>query len=161
MKGRGGCVRNIRHEHEFCQAQKAENTDPRTNYAVKYATARGHLRCSITLTRKVAYLKTRHPIKIGCTNSLRKLFLPASCLFEGMRGDKLYKQFRSCLCKVFSRRNSQIDLLCPPPVACYTRVSLLHCAVLHHIGPLSIDRYLCCQLEKNNNPDPRKERDVP
>ena len=26
-----------------CQAQKAENTDSRTNYAVKYATARGHL----------------------------------------------------------------------------------------------------------------------
>ena len=26
------------------QAQKAENTDPRTNYAVKYATAHGHLR---------------------------------------------------------------------------------------------------------------------
>ena len=32
------------HEHELCQAQKAENTDPRTNYAVKYATARDHLR---------------------------------------------------------------------------------------------------------------------
>ena len=30
--------------NELCQAQKAENTDPRTNYAVKYATARGHLR---------------------------------------------------------------------------------------------------------------------
>ena len=27
----------------FCQARKTENTDPRTNYAVKYATARGHL----------------------------------------------------------------------------------------------------------------------
>ena len=25
-------------------SQKAENTDPRANYAVKYATARGHLR---------------------------------------------------------------------------------------------------------------------
>ena len=43
-KGRGGCVRNYGHEHDFCQAQKAENTDPRTNYAVKYATARGHLK---------------------------------------------------------------------------------------------------------------------
>ena len=43
-KGWGGCVRNIGHEHDFWQAQKAENTDPRTNYAVKYATARGHLR---------------------------------------------------------------------------------------------------------------------
>ena len=29
---------------DFCQARKAENTDPRTNCAVKYATARGHLR---------------------------------------------------------------------------------------------------------------------
>ena len=44
-KGRGGCVRTIGQEHDFCQAQKAENTDPRTNYAVKYATARGHLPC--------------------------------------------------------------------------------------------------------------------
>ena len=42
-KERGGCVRNIGHEHDFCQAQKAENTDPRTNYVAKYATARGHL----------------------------------------------------------------------------------------------------------------------
>ena len=24
----GGCVRKIGHEHEFCQAQKAENTNP-------------------------------------------------------------------------------------------------------------------------------------
>ena len=29
-----------------CQARKAENTDPRTNYAVKYATAPGRLRMS-------------------------------------------------------------------------------------------------------------------
>ena len=43
MKGRGCCVRNIGHEHDFCQTQKTENTDPRTNDAVKYATARGHL----------------------------------------------------------------------------------------------------------------------
>ena len=42
-KGWGGCVRNIGHEHDFCQAQKAENTGPCTNYAVKNATARGHL----------------------------------------------------------------------------------------------------------------------
>ena len=45
--GRGGCVRNIGHEHDFCQAQQAQkekkNADPCTNYAVKYATARGHL----------------------------------------------------------------------------------------------------------------------
>ena len=34
--------RKMRREHDFCQAQKAENADPRTNYAVKYATARGH-----------------------------------------------------------------------------------------------------------------------
>ena len=43
-KGRGGCVRNIGHKHDFRQAQKTENTDPRTNYAVKYATACGHLK---------------------------------------------------------------------------------------------------------------------
>ena len=42
-RARGGRVRNIGHEHEFCQAPKAENTDPRMNYAVKYATVRGHL----------------------------------------------------------------------------------------------------------------------
>ena len=35
MKGRGGCARSFGHEHDFCQAGKAENTDPRTNYAVK------------------------------------------------------------------------------------------------------------------------------
>ena len=39
MKGRGGCVRSFGHGHDFCQAEKAENTDPRTNCAVKYATA--------------------------------------------------------------------------------------------------------------------------
>ena len=39
-------MRNSGHEHDICQAQKAENTDPRTTYAVKYATARGHLRKS-------------------------------------------------------------------------------------------------------------------
>ena len=43
MKGRSNCVRGFGHEHDFCQAKKAENIDPRTNYAVKYATARGHL----------------------------------------------------------------------------------------------------------------------
>ena len=42
-KGRGGRVQYFRHERDFCQAQKGENPDPRTNYAVKYATARGHL----------------------------------------------------------------------------------------------------------------------
>ena len=41
--GRGGPVRNIGHEHNFCQTPNAENTDPRTNYAVKYATARDRL----------------------------------------------------------------------------------------------------------------------
>ena len=46
---RGGCVRNVGNEHEFDQAQKAESTDPRTNYAVKYATARGHLRITFPL----------------------------------------------------------------------------------------------------------------
>ena len=43
MKGRGGCVRSFGHEHDFCRAEKAENADSRTNYALKYATARGHL----------------------------------------------------------------------------------------------------------------------
>ena len=35
--------------HYFCQAQKAENTDPRTNYAVVYATARGHLKSLVSV----------------------------------------------------------------------------------------------------------------
>ena len=39
----GGCVRSFGHEHDVCQAEKAESTDPRMNYAAKYATARGHL----------------------------------------------------------------------------------------------------------------------
>ena len=43
MKGRGGCVRSFGNEHDLRQAEKAANTDSRTNYAVKYATARGHL----------------------------------------------------------------------------------------------------------------------
>ena len=43
MRGRGGCVGSFGHEHDFCRANRAENIDPRTNYAVKYATARGHL----------------------------------------------------------------------------------------------------------------------
>ena len=41
-KGRSGCVQIL--DTKICQAQKALNTDSRTNYAVKYATARGHLR---------------------------------------------------------------------------------------------------------------------
>ena len=52
-KGRGGCVRNIGHEQDSCQAQKGENTDPHTNYAVKYATARGHLRKRKTFSPKI------------------------------------------------------------------------------------------------------------
>ena len=44
MKGRGVCVRSVGHEHDFCRAEKAENTDSRTNYAVQNATARGHIR---------------------------------------------------------------------------------------------------------------------
>ena len=39
MKERGGCLRSFGCEHDFCQAEKAANTDPRTNYAEKYATA--------------------------------------------------------------------------------------------------------------------------
>ena len=44
-RGRGGRLPNIGHEHDSCQAEKAENTDPGTNYAVKHAAARGHLMC--------------------------------------------------------------------------------------------------------------------
>ena len=55
----GGCVRSIGHEHEFCQAhQKAENTDPRTNYVVKYATARGHLTQPLLYLRMQLFLLT-------------------------------------------------------------------------------------------------------
>ena len=38
-----GHERDFWHERDFCQTEKAENTDHRTYYAVKYATARGHL----------------------------------------------------------------------------------------------------------------------
>ena len=38
---------SLGHEHDFCQAGKAENTDPRTYYAVKYAAVRGHLTCAV------------------------------------------------------------------------------------------------------------------
>ena len=38
----------------FCQAPKAENTDPRANSAVKYATARGHLTLGRTQGRLYA-----------------------------------------------------------------------------------------------------------
>ena len=44
MKGGGSCVSSFGHEHDLCQAEQAENTDPRTNYAAKnYATDRGRL----------------------------------------------------------------------------------------------------------------------
>ena len=44
LGGGGGVGRREGMVDDFCQARKAENTDPRTNYAVKYATARGRLR---------------------------------------------------------------------------------------------------------------------
>ena len=56
-KGRGGCVRNIGHKHDFCQAQKAENTDPRANYALKYATARGLQTVGLPRKQKIAVNK--------------------------------------------------------------------------------------------------------
>ena len=56
-KGRGGCAQNIGHEHDFCQAEKAESTDPRTNYAVKYATARGHLSDGVKVSQRARILK--------------------------------------------------------------------------------------------------------
>ena len=59
-KGRGGCVRNIGHQHDFCQTQKAENTDPRTNYAVKYVTARGHH--TFGATKKVLFVAFLLPL---------------------------------------------------------------------------------------------------
>ena len=40
-ESQSGCVQIL--DTKTCPAQKAENTDSRTNYAVKYATARGHL----------------------------------------------------------------------------------------------------------------------
>ena len=43
MKGRGGCGGSFGHERDCCQAEKVENINLRTNYAVKYAPARGHL----------------------------------------------------------------------------------------------------------------------
>ena len=39
---RSGCVQTL--DTKTCQAQRHKNTDSRTNYAVKYATARGHLK---------------------------------------------------------------------------------------------------------------------
>ena len=50
MKGRGGCVRSFGHEHDICQAEKAENTDPCSKHAVNYATARGHLETVLSET---------------------------------------------------------------------------------------------------------------
>ena len=66
-KGRGGCVRNIGHEHDFCQAQKAENTDSRANYAVKYATARGQKGCAKKREHKHCCFGSRHflPVQLG------------------------------------------------------------------------------------------------
>ena len=58
-KGRGGRVRNSGHEHGIGQAQKAENTDPRTNCEVKYATARGHLTSPKKQNKWEAYYNTK------------------------------------------------------------------------------------------------------
>ena len=55
----GGSVRSIGHEHDFCQAQKVENTDPRTNYAVKYVTARGHLTQIANLGSEKKHIKKK------------------------------------------------------------------------------------------------------
>ena len=41
-EGKGWLCPKCSTRYDFCQAQKAQNTDPSTNYAVKYATARGH-----------------------------------------------------------------------------------------------------------------------
>ena len=55
-EGRGGCLRNHGHEHDFCQAQKAKTPIPaRTNDAVKYATARGHLTHTHTHTHSLLH----------------------------------------------------------------------------------------------------------
>ena len=82
MKGRGGCVRSFGHEHDFCQAEEAEKTDPRTNYAVKYAIARGHLRHS----RSNSQIQKVIPVILGATPGLRG---PAAIL--SLRAQRLKK----------------------------------------------------------------------
>ena len=41
-EGRRQLCRSFGHEHDFCQDEKAENTDARTVPALKYAAAHGH-----------------------------------------------------------------------------------------------------------------------
>ena len=83
MKGRGGCVRSFGHEHDFGQAEKAENTDPHTNYAVKYATARGHLTLGvqpITPTYCLAAQPQYPPCRAMGYRSLYPIALYFSCI---------------------------------------------------------------------------------
>ena len=81
-KGRGCCVRSIGHEHDCCRAQKAENTDPCTNYAVKYATARGHLTyqslwCwTIWKALDLSFIVSRHFVKDAWLRSRGKICPP-------------------------------------------------------------------------------------
>ena len=82
MKGRGNCVRSLGQEHDFCQADKAENTDPHTNYAVKYATARGHLLIPDSLFAELLLTHANTPF-----------LLPS---FQTSSGYRLVKTFISC-----------------------------------------------------------------
>ena len=52
-KGRSGCLQIL--DMKTCQAQKAENINSRINYAVKYATARGHLNIERNIIRPEFY----------------------------------------------------------------------------------------------------------
>ena len=57
-------------KHDFCQAQKEENTDSQTNYAVKYATARGHLTLSRSYTTKTHECLTNRQVGQNSTQPL-------------------------------------------------------------------------------------------
>ena len=56
--------------NDFCQARKAENTDPRINYAVKYGTARGRLTFDAIGTSR-AKPPSANVVFQACTSSLR------------------------------------------------------------------------------------------
>ena len=55
----------------FVGPQKAENTDPCTNYAVKYATARGHLKTALPETVFGPFLRNISPTS-SCTKPPKK-----------------------------------------------------------------------------------------
>ena len=61
---------------------KAENTDPRTNYAVKYGTARGHL-----TSQPFSVLNTEDP-RVG----VRDIPAPGSLMYQKYPAQKLHLQ---------------------------------------------------------------------